>query len=84
LSITRLTEEAEREKAQRWANAFKHTEIGELCTEESLAVLREAQSQGYTLAVENDETFSLTKTGFGISYLRSNADIVTSSGLGSF
>jgi hypothetical protein len=50
--VNRLIEEAEREKTQGWANAFRHTANGEFCTEESLTVLREAQAQGYTLGVE--------------------------------
>jgi hypothetical protein len=74
--INRLTEEAERNKAERWANNFKYTADGELCTEGSLAVLRKAQAQGYSVRVEQNKTFIVTKQGSsGLSFLRSNEDI---------
>jgi hypothetical protein len=67
--------EAERGNAQGWSNSFRHTAHGELCTEESLKVLHEAEAQGYTLGVEKDKTFTVTRSGKGTSYLRSNSDI---------
>lgn len=40
--------------AQRWTNRFRQTTNGELCTEQSLNILREAEAQGYTLGVEKE------------------------------
>jgi hypothetical protein len=73
--VDRLTEEARRDKDDRWASAFKYTANGELCTEESFAILREAQAQGYTLEVDENKTFSATKVGGSTSFLRSNNEI---------
>jgi hypothetical protein len=77
--VSQLIEEAERkaelDKMQDWSNRFQHTANGEICTDESLRVLREAEAQGYTLGVETNRTFTVTKSGKGKSYLRSNSDI---------
>jgi hypothetical protein len=73
--VDRLTEEAKRDKEDCWANAFRYTFDGKLCTEESLSILREAQAQGYTLEVAQNKTISATKTGGGTSFMRSNSDI---------
>jgi hypothetical protein len=71
--VSRLVEKAERDKVQQWASRFRQTADGQLCTEESLNILRQAELIGYTLAVEKDRSFSLTKSG--MTYLRSNSEI---------
>jgi hypothetical protein len=53
--------------------SLRRTANGELCTEESLRILRQAEAQGYLLDVEKDNTLTASKNG--TSYLRSNADI---------
>jgi hypothetical protein len=65
----------EQEAAQRWANAFSHTASGELCTEASLDILRQAERRGYVLTVDDRKIFSARKDGVGTSYLHSNSDI---------
>ena len=54
--------------------AFGKTAEGELCTEASLKILREAQARGYTVGLEPNKSFSLTKNG-AKTFLYSNADI---------
>ena len=73
--VSRLIEEAERDEAQCWTIPFRQTADGNRCTEESLSILRAAEAQGYTLGVEKDKTFTVTKSGKGTTYLRSNSDI---------
>jgi hypothetical protein len=70
-----LIEETERDEAQCWTIPFRQTADGNRCTEESLSILRAAEAQGYTLGVEKDKTFTVTKSGKGTTYLRSNSDI---------
>ena len=53
---------------------FRQTYEGELCTDESLTILREAVASGYTLTVDDRNMFTLAR-GTSQSYLRSNADI---------
>jgi hypothetical protein len=76
--VRRLKEKAEQEKIdnlqEQWEKRFRYTACGELCTSESLSLLREAERQGYILGVEKDGTFTLTKNG-GTTLVRSNADI---------
>jgi len=50
---------------------FRRTADGELCTEESLNLLREAVAVGYTLTVDDKNMFTLSKDGSN-AYLRSN------------
>jgi hypothetical protein len=64
--VDRLTDEAKRDKEDHWANAFRYTFDGNLCTAESLSILREAQAQGYTLEVAQNKTISATNIGGGI------------------
>jgi len=84
--VQRLSEEAEgelarqrarveQEAAERWARAFSPTANGELCTEASLNILRQAQMRGYDLFVDEQRAIAATKDGRGTTYLRSNADI---------
>ena len=56
--VTRLIEEAERDKASRWASPFRQTADGNPCTDEFFKILREAQKRGYVLGVEKDKTFT--------------------------
>ena len=78
--VSRLKERAEQEKAdklrQQWENRFRYTACGELCTSESLNILREAERGGYILGVEKGGTFTVTKNGRGTTFLRSNGDIL--------
>jgi hypothetical protein len=69
--------EAEQDQEPRFdAFLFRRTADGKRCTDESLAILREAQARGYKLGVLGDKTFTVTKSGGGFtSYLRSNNDI---------
>lgn len=73
--VVRLKEEAEREKVESWANRFRYTSSGELCTEQSLKIIREAEASGYTLDVQENKVVTASKKGGGTSYLRSNSDI---------
>lgn len=79
--VSRLLEEAKLlddqhrlAEEQRRAMIWRQTADGEPCTEESLDILRRAEARGYALAKEN-ETFKVTKIGFGTTYLRSNYEI---------
>jgi len=79
--VQTLLEDARREDALKkqqetwdWAERFRHTAEGELCTKASLQILREAEAKGYTLGLERNGSFSFTKNGV-TSYLYSNADI---------
>jgi hypothetical protein len=60
----------------RWAAAWRRvTNAHELCTEQSLSILRQAEADGFSVRIENDNTFTVVKSGIGISYLRSNFDV---------
>jgi hypothetical protein len=81
--VSRLLDEAEadqrrqrREEAERWILAFRRTADGEMCTDEAMSILSRARAQGFTVGVERDGAFSITKAGVGTSYLRSNYDIL--------
>jgi hypothetical protein len=51
-----------KQEALSWPTRFQRTAEGEICTEASLKILREAEARGYALAVEPNRSFSLTKT----------------------
>jgi curved DNA-binding protein CbpA len=53
---------------------FRQTAEGELCTEESLNLLREAIAVGYTLTVDHRNVFTLSKNSSN-TFLRSNGAI---------
>jgi hypothetical protein len=72
--VSRLVEEAERDKAQNWMKPFRQTADGTLCTEKSLNILREAMAQGYVFGVDQNKAFTVTKDG-SKSFLYSNSDI---------
>jgi hypothetical protein len=72
--VQTLIDEAKQEAAVSWVTRFRQTMEGELCTEESLNLLREAEAVGYTLTVDNKHMFTLAK-GSAATYLRSNSDI---------
>jgi hypothetical protein len=79
--VQTLIDEAKQEEAVRkqqealsFPTRFRHTAEREICTEDSLKVLREAEARGCTLAVEPNKSFSLTKNG-AKTFLYSNADI---------
>lgn len=79
--LRKLLEEAKQEELERTAEArkvdeqrWKRTQNGEISTDESLAILRRASAAGYTLSIERDGTFAVTKGS--TVYLRSNADII--------
>ena len=80
--VARLTDEAERlaEEAAHaalltWVATFSTIADGEETSEEALAILIEAQANGYQLAKDRDGTISITR-GSSISYVRSNAEVV--------
>jgi hypothetical protein len=73
--VDRLIREIEEEERQRWADRFQSTHKNEHCTEASLEILREAEHQGYTLAVDENRTVIATRNSTQ-SYLRSNNDIL--------
>lgn len=72
--IDRLVEQAKAERAEDWKGKFRRTATGEICTDESIQVLHEAQEQGYHLSVDGNGTFLVQLRG--TSYLHSNADIL--------
>jgi hypothetical protein len=72
--VQALIEEAERKEAQRWGDRFRITSNGEVCTDTSLNILREAEVRGWALGVERNRTFTATKRDI-TSYLCSNSDI---------
>jgi len=77
--VSRLLAEAEvhqrQTETQRWATVWRRTADGELCTEESRSILRQAEAHGFSLSIEDNNTFVVTKQGFGTTYLRSNYEI---------
>lgn len=73
--VSKLSAEAEQEHSSRSADQYKRLYGNEVCTEESLSVLRLAESSGYTLTVADNRTIAATKAGTGTSYFRSNSDI---------
>lgn len=72
--VRRLTEEARQAEQKRWADTFRYTADGSLCTEHSLNILRKAQDRGYRVGVEKDKSIIVEKDGV-MSYLWSNGDI---------
>jgi hypothetical protein len=75
----------EREQEERLMHAFRVLADGNLCTEESLNILREALAHGFKLGIEKDKTITVTKPGGGYTtYLRSNNDIQKFSGFENF
>lgn len=77
--VDRLRQEAKFQSAtaeeERWLDRFRTTADGQLCSEEALAILRNAEALGYALHVD-EHTITATKSGASVSYLRSNADII--------
>lgn len=74
LGIGLLRKELKVRRDQYRREQFSQTANGERCTEESINILLQAESHGFTLTVERDRTFALAKEG-GTDYLRSNFDI---------
>jgi hypothetical protein len=72
--VRNLIKDAERNEAQRRADRFRTTFDGEVCTDRSLSILREAEAQGWTVGLQENKTFTATKRS-DTSYLRSNSDI---------
>lgn len=63
----------EQAREARWER-FRYTSDGEICTDRSLAVLRDAEEHGFALDLERNGTFSLKK-GTATTFLHSNAEI---------
>jgi hypothetical protein len=81
----REQEERRREQEERLMHAFRMLADGNLCTEESLNILREALAHGFKLGIQKDKTITVTKPGGGYTtYLRSNNDIQKFSGFEKF
>jgi hypothetical protein len=74
LEVNRRQQEAAEARQKQWLLCFRQTADGELCSEESLRILREAERHGYALEPLPNRAFKLTK-GDGVSYLHSNYDI---------
>ena len=72
--VSRITEEAKQDKARQWAKRFRYTFDGEPYTQESLNILRAAETQGYVLSVANDKTIAATKNNVTL-FVRPNGDI---------
>jgi hypothetical protein len=79
--VQTLIDDAKQQEALRkqqealdWMKNFRRTAEGEICTEESLNILRELEARGYRLRLETNKSFSFTK-GSATSFMYSNADI---------
>jgi hypothetical protein len=73
--VRKLVSEAQAERQRFEMAPFSTLANGSFCTEESLAILREALAEGFELGVQQDNTITATKPGSGTSYLRSDHDI---------
>jgi hypothetical protein len=72
--VQTLKDEAERYDREEWSVQFRHTADGELCSEESMSVLRKARVSGYALSIQSDGAFVL-QNNTTTRYLRSNNQI---------
>jgi tetratricopeptide (TPR) repeat protein len=54
---------------------FRQTASGERCTDEAINTLLHAEASGFTLSIEKDRTFVLSRGSAGVHYLRSNIEI---------
>jgi hypothetical protein len=73
--VQRLIADAKQREAENRLSRFLQTANGDLCTTESISILQEAETLGYTIGIEANGTFIASKIGKGESYLRSNEDI---------
>jgi hypothetical protein len=73
--VQTLKEEAERYDREGWSAQFRYTADGELCSEESLSVLRKARVSGYALSTQSDGAFIL-QNNTTTRYLRTNGQIL--------
>jgi hypothetical protein len=73
--VQTLKEEAERYDREEWSAQFRYTADGELCSEESLNVLRKARVSGYALSTQSDGAFIL-QNNTTTRYLRTNGQIL--------
>jgi tetratricopeptide (TPR) repeat protein len=73
LATALLKKEGQRRLAEFRRERLRQAANGERCTEESIDILLQAETEGFELTIENDGTFALVK--HGTTYLRSNADI---------
>jgi hypothetical protein len=74
--VTELLKEAEHLEARAWLQKFSKTQSGDDTSEEAMAVLIEAQTEGYRLIKEEDGTIKASRDDLGTTSLRSNADIL--------
>src|SRR5207302_9794169 len=63
------------EKDEYRREQFRQTASGERCTDESINILLQAEADDFTLTIENDRTFVLSKGSAGAHYIRSNAEV---------
>ena len=75
LGIALLQKELERRRDEYRREQFRQTASGERCTDELIDTLLQAEIDGFTLNIEEDRTFVLSKGGVGVVYLRSNFEI---------
>ena len=80
--ISRLISEAEIERKQEalrketeWLTRIQTTNAGEITSDYSLKVLKEAKALGFEIAPTENHTIVVSKSGRGTSYLHSNAAI---------
>lgn len=58
-----------------WKRQLLRTNMGELTSEASLAILEKAMDSGFSVMPSADHTIIVEKEGLGVSYLHSNAEI---------
>jgi hypothetical protein len=80
--ISRLISEAEIERRQEalrkeneWLTRIQITNAGEITSDYSLKVLKEAMALGFEITPTENHTIVVSKSGRGTSYLHSNAAI---------
>ena len=73
--VQTLKEEAERYDREEWSAPFRYTADGQVCSEESLNVLRKARASGYALSSQSDGAFIL-QNNTTTRYLRTNSQIL--------
>lgn len=75
LGIGLLRNELKRRREEYRREQFRQTANGERCDDESINTLYQAEALGFTLTIEKDKTFVLSKGSAGVHYLRSNSEI---------
>lgn len=75
LNIGLLRNELKRRRDEYRREQFRQAASGERCTDESINTLLQAEADGFTLTIEKDGTFVLSKGSASVHYLRSNFEI---------